>query len=99
MDQWADWLVHGRDRGASAAQVRTIQRYLTRVRDRVLRAAKLRPGEWIVDLGAGTGLLALAARSRLQESGYVLALDISFDALAEGRRQADATPHGAAVGC
>jgi ubiquinone/menaquinone biosynthesis C-methylase UbiE len=79
--------------------VRTIQRYLTRVRDRVLRAAKLRPGECVVDLGAGTGLLALAARSRLQESGYVLALDISFDALAEGRRQAAATPHGAAVGC
>ncbi len=99
MDQWADWLVHGRDRGASAAQVRKIQRYLTRVRDRVLREAKLRPGERIVDIGAGTGLLALEARRRLRESGYVLALDISFDALSECRRHADSTQQGVSVGC
>jgi SAM-dependent methyltransferase len=61
-------------------------------------AAKLRPGECVVDLGAGTGLLAVAARRRLPASGSVLALDISFDALAEGRRQAAAPPPGAAVG-
>jgi arsenite methyltransferase len=99
MDQWADWLVHGRDRGASAAQVRKIQQYLTRVRDRVLREAKLRPGERVVDIGAGTGLLTLEARRRLKESGYVLALDISFDALAECKRHADSAQQGAPVGC
>lgn len=99
IDQCADWLLYGRDRGASAAQVRKIQHFLTRIRNRVLREAKLRPGERVVDIGAGTGLLALEAHRRLKEAGYVLALDISFDALAECRRQATAARQGSSVGC
>lgn len=87
LDRWADWLVRGRDRGSTEAQRRRTHRALVRVRDRVLRGAKFRPGERVVDLGVGTGLLALEARRRLRGSAYVVALDLSVDALAECRRQ------------
>jgi arsenite methyltransferase len=93
LDHWADWLWCGRDRGASQAQRRRTHRVLARVRDRVLREAKLRPGERVADVGAGTGLLALEARRRVKASGYVVALDSSFDALSERRRQAESGHH------
>jgi arsenite methyltransferase len=44
----------------------------------------------VLDLGAGTGLLALGAVVRAGEDGDVFALDISVDALEELRRAADA---------
>lgn len=99
LDHWADWLVRGRDRGASEAQMRRTHRFLARVRDRVLREAKLRPRERVVDVGAGTGLLALEARRRVKESGYVVALDVSFDALSEYRQQGDSGQHVAPIAC
>jgi len=64
-----------------------------------LREAKLRPGERIVDLGAGTGLLALEARRRVKGSGYVVAIDISGDALSECRRQAEPAENVALLAC
>jgi arsenite methyltransferase len=99
LDHWADWLVHGRDRGASEAQKQRLRRGLARVRDRVLRGARLRPGERVVDLGAGTGLLALEARRRVKGSGYVVAVDLSADALSECRRQAERAERIAPLAC
>ena len=43
----------------------------------------------MVDVGAGTGLLALEARRRAKASGYVIAVDVSSDALVECRRHAE----------
>jgi arsenite methyltransferase len=99
LDRWADWLVRGRDRGATEVQMRRTRRWLARVRDRVLREARLRPGERAVDLGAGTGLLALEARRRVKGSGYVVAVDVSADALAECRRQAEPADNVAPLAC
>jgi ubiquinone/menaquinone biosynthesis C-methylase UbiE len=99
LDRWADWLVRGRDRGATDAQRRRTQRELTQVRNRVLREARLRRGARVVDLGAGTGLLALEARRRVKRSGYVLAVDVSADALSECRRQADSARDAAPLAC
>ena len=97
--RWADWLVRGRDRGATEVQVRRVHRSLARVRDRILREARLRPGERVVDLGAGTGLLALEARKRVKGSGGVVAVDGSADALSECRRQAEPAANVAPLAC
>ena len=99
LDRWADWLVRGRDRGATDAQRRRTHRGLAQVRNRVLRGARLRRGERVLDLGAGTGLLALEARRRVKRSGYVVAVDISADALSECRRGADAAGDVAPLAC
>jgi arsenite methyltransferase len=99
LDRWADWLVRGRHRGATDIQVRRTRRALARVRDRVLREARLRAAERVVDLGAGTGLLALEARKRVKAAGHVVAVDISADALMECRREADAAASGSRLTC
>lgn len=82
-DKWADWLVRGRSRGLDDTQVRQMERHLVRIRDRVLKGAKIRKGNRVLDVGAGTGLLALGARKRVKETGRVIAVDISSDALVE----------------
>jgi arsenite methyltransferase len=61
-------------------------RFLGQTRDRVLDAAQVVPGETLVDVGAGTGLLTLAAVDRVGPDGDVVAIDISADALAELRQ-------------
>jgi ubiquinone/menaquinone biosynthesis C-methylase UbiE len=53
----------------------------------------------VVDVGAGTGLLALEARRRVKESGYVVALDLSLDALSECRRQGAPVENTAPLEC
>jgi SAM-dependent methyltransferase len=63
---------------------------LGRVRNRVLAGARLRKGMSVLDIGAGTGLLALEARRRVGASGRVLALDVSLDALRRCRRATSA---------
>ena len=63
---------------------------LGRVRDRVLDGAAVSSREALADVGAGTGLLTLAAVERVGPDGDVLALDISVDALEELRAQATA---------
>jgi ubiquinone/menaquinone biosynthesis C-methylase UbiE len=60
--------------------------WLERTRDRVLGHAAMRDGDTVADVGAGTGLLTIAAAERLGASGDVLAIDVSVDALEELRR-------------
>jgi ubiquinone/menaquinone biosynthesis C-methylase UbiE len=45
-----------------------------RLRDEILDAARLRAGDSVLDVGAGTGLLALAA---VRQAGDVVAVDVS----------------------
>jgi arsenite methyltransferase len=85
-DRWADWLIRGRQRGLDERQIRALTKALRRVRNRVLAGARLRTEVSVLDVGAGTGLLAVEARRRVGESGRVIALDISTDALAECAR-------------
>jgi ubiquinone/menaquinone biosynthesis C-methylase UbiE len=53
----------------------------------------------VVDLGAGTGLLALTARQRVKRSGHVIAVDVSADALSECRRHVEPAGDVAPLGC
>lgn len=82
LDRWADWLIRGRYRGADEVQRRREDAHLRQLRNRVLQGARLRPGDRALDVGPGTGLLALAAREKVGRGGRVVGCDISTDALA-----------------
>jgi len=87
-DKWARWLKEDR----WPAQRTALASALDSVRDKVLGMAQLQPGESVVDLGAGTGLLGLKAAETVGPEGHVIFLDISADALREAALQAQ-------VGC
>jgi arsenite methyltransferase len=59
---------------------------LTEFRDTVLDNARISSGETVADVGPGIGLLTLGAVERVGDTGEVLAIDISVDALEELRR-------------
>ncbi len=68
------WLVsHGRE---------------SRLRDTMLNLARLAPGEAMLDVGCGTGTLAIAARARLGPAGEVVGLDASPEMIASARGKA-----------
>jgi len=58
---------------------------LATFRETVLDGANLQPADTVADIGAGTGLLTLAAAERAPD-GDVFAIDVSVDALEELRR-------------
>jgi SAM-dependent methyltransferase len=67
---WAEWLLaHGQVDAQMVAEA-----------ERVLEAAALRPGDTVLDVGAGLGLLTLAALERIGD-GWVIAVDSSVGAL------------------
>jgi len=69
---WIDWLVtHGQADAQMVAEA-----------ERVLEAAALQPGDTVLDVGAGLGLLTLAAHERIGD-GWVIAVDPSVGALEE----------------
>jgi ubiquinone/menaquinone biosynthesis C-methylase UbiE len=62
---------------------------LYQTRDRVLDDAAIQPGEVLLDLGAGTGLIGFGAIDRVGEGGQVIFSDVSGDLLGECRRIAE----------
>ena len=48
---------------------------------RLVRFARLRPGESVLDVGAGTGFVALPAAEAVGPAGQVVALDLSPEML------------------
>lgn len=57
-------------------------------RQNVLRLAGVRPGEAILDVGCGTGTLAIAARSIVGPAGQVAGIDASPEMISRSRRKA-----------
>ena len=57
------------------------RRALEEIRERVLDGARIGPGDRVVDLGAGTGLLATATADRGGGAGGVYAVGFSAQAL------------------
>ncbi|MFG3254940.1 class I SAM-dependent methyltransferase [Streptomyces sp. NPDC048172] len=78
-EQWAHWLTRQRDQHVGAARAAAS---LSGIRDRVLAGSRIQPGDRVLDLGAGTGLLAREAVEFVGPEGSVVAVDISTSALA-----------------
>ncbi|HEY0388889.1 MAG TPA: class I SAM-dependent methyltransferase [Gaiellales bacterium] len=82
-DCWTEWLLRRRFAGDPDVERRVLED-LRPVRDRVLDGARLAPGEALLDVGCGDGLIAFGAIER--GAGQVVFSDISDDLLEECRR-------------
>jgi len=89
LDQWAHWLLKGRQRGAPRRHNRRQESHLRKVRDGVLRDARIRPGHVVLDVGIGTGLIGLGAVPKVRPDGLVVGLDLSLDNLRACRDASD----------
>jgi ubiquinone/menaquinone biosynthesis C-methylase UbiE len=57
-------------------------------REKVLRLARLEPGEAVLDVGCGTGTLAIAAKHQVGPTGTIDGIDASPEMIARARRKA-----------
>ena len=57
-------------------------------REQVLRLARLQPGEMVLDIGCGTGTLAIAAKRQVGRTGTVYGIDASPEMLARAEQKA-----------
>jgi ubiquinone/menaquinone biosynthesis C-methylase UbiE len=57
-------------------------------RERLVRLARLEPGQSVLDVGCGTGSLAIAAKRRVGPGGTVRGIDASPELIARARRKA-----------
>jgi arsenite methyltransferase len=89
-DQWHRWLLDVRHGGDDAFREQMLATSLHPVRDRVLDRAELQPGDTLLDVGCGDGLIAFGALSRLGPAGRVILSDLSPDLLDHCRTAAEA---------
>lgn len=85
-DRWSTWLREQRFRGGER-QSRT-EDDIDGLRDRVLDRATIEPGDTVLDVGAGDGLIGLGAAERVGPDGTVIFCDISEPLLAGARAEA-----------
>ena len=57
-------------------------------RERVVKLARLEAGERVLDIGCGTGSLAIAAKRQVGQTGTVIGIDASPEMLARARKKA-----------
>lgn len=57
-------------------------------RETMLRPARLRPGEAVLDVGCGTGTLAILAARQVGQAGAVIGVDASPEMVARAERKA-----------
>lgn len=57
-------------------------------RDKTIDLARLGPGESVLDVGCGTGTLAMAAKRRAGDAGTVVGIDASPEMIARAERKA-----------
>jgi arsenite methyltransferase len=85
-DHWAEWLLERRFGGDPDAVPKFVAK-LQQTRDRVLDGAQLQPGDTLLDVGAGDGLIAFGALER--GAGEVVFSDVSSDLLEHARSLAE----------
>lgn len=59
-----------------------------RLREKLLEPARLQPGDSVLDVGCGTGSLAIAAKRRVGERGSVYGIDASAPMIVRARNKA-----------
>jgi arsenite methyltransferase len=79
-DQWAAWICQRRH-GGDPELLRQQLEALAPVRDKVIANAALAPGQTVLDVGCGDGLIAFAAAEAVGAGGKVIFSDISSDLL------------------
>src|SRR5271154_4918050 len=89
-DRWHRWLLNTRFGGDAEARQQLLTELLYPVRDKVLDKAQVQPGETLLDVGTGDGLIAFGALERLGPLGRVIFSDISQDLLDHCRQAAQA---------
>jgi ubiquinone/menaquinone biosynthesis C-methylase UbiE len=57
-------------------------------REKALNLARLKPGDLVLDVGCGTGTLAIAAKRRVGPAGRVYGIDASPEMIARARKKA-----------
>lgn len=75
-DRWSRWLLKRRDGGNEQQRAASLD-HLSGIRDRVLDAAEPLEGATLLDVGAGDGLIGLAALDRVGAAGKVIFADVS----------------------
>ncbi|HWG12896.1 MAG TPA: DHA2 family efflux MFS transporter permease subunit [Streptosporangiaceae bacterium] len=83
-DRWRRWLVDGRA-GDDANREHLLTTFLYPLRDELLNRALIQPGETVLDVGTGSGLIGYGALDRVGPSGKVIFSDISADLLGHCR--------------
>lgn len=76
-DPWAAWLLERRHGGDERSLAETLE-HLGPIRDRVLDNARIEPGDTLLDVGCGDGLIAFGA---LQRGARVVFSDVSQELL------------------
>jgi len=88
-DMWHEWLLKRRF-GGNVRQMKATMRYLCPVRNKVLRHARLKEGETLLDVGCGDGLIGFGALEKTASTRVVFS-DISEDLLDHTRSIAENT--------
>jgi arsenite methyltransferase len=83
-DQWAEWILERRH-GSDPELLRQQLALLAVVRDQVLTKAAIEPGQAVLDVGCGDGLIGFAAAEAVGPTGTVIFSDISPDLLDQCR--------------
>jgi len=86
-DIWARWLSFRRQGSATLSP--DTERDLHGLRDRVLSMAEIKPGNTVLDVGCGDGLIGFGALELVGPMGQVIFSDISADLIARCRQTAE----------
>lgn len=88
-DKWHRWLTDVRHGGDDSYRQQLVASTLHPLRDRVLAGADPQPGETLLDVGTGDGLIAFGALDRVGPGGRVIFSDVSADLLEHCRAKAE----------